>query len=150
MSEQKTVKLEIEIPTIPENKIPEGMKRGTPAYEKRRVHKGDTVLNAEMQWEKTGNLIGHFGVVANFVPREPEEPSFIDRKVESPYDMYVIVLPEDRRCLSDISSHIDFVEYLWKDANNEEIYKSSQHFRTEKRGICTHVRFINPKYKKGE
>jgi hypothetical protein len=157
-----TVKVEIEIPVIPEDKIPAGMKLGNPAYEKRVVKNNDVAymqVFKDLQWQDGWGKVDHFfagsvSIVANFVPIEPEEPEFIDREVTTSDHavLYQVKAPDDfaNWRLSDIACHIQFIEYLWLDADGKIIYSDVHFFRTKKHGVCTHVRFINPKYKKGE
>jgi hypothetical protein len=141
---------------IPEDKIPAEMKLGNPAYELKVLKRGDFYLSwcsnqwlhSEEDYERT------IRIVANFVPIEPEEPEFIDREVTTSDHavLYQVKAPDDfaNWRLSDIACHIQFIEYLWLDADGKIIYRSLRFFRHEIHGVCTHVRFVNPKYKKGE
>jgi hypothetical protein len=153
MSDQKTVKVEIEVPECP---IPEGMKRGEPAYEIRVTKAGDWCLHNNLTWCRPSILnIGKADIVANFVPIEPEEPEFIDVEVDfSKAQFAVINLPKSLTDgvsdylavnISHARTHRYFSCFVWAAG----IHFSDNAFYDGKR-FCTHVRFRNPKYKKGE
>jgi len=146
------VKVEIEIPVIPEDKIPAGMKMGKHPFLYCKREKGNTILLSVNIWAVCNSYTaGSWGIVANFVPIEPEEKEFIDKERYSVCGQwYVADYKLTGYPLTAIASHTLFVEYLWLDADGKIIYSDVHFFRTKKHGVCTHVRFINPKYKKGE
>lgn len=154
----ETVKVEIEIPVIPEDKIPAGMKLGNPAYEHRRPQEGEWYCDVPLRkWYKSNfNFQKDRHIVANFIPIEPEEKEFIDREVYPGDSCYFVKEGNGEEGgdrvwnLSLVNSSILFVEYYWLGQDGTVYHSSKQHFRRENGEACTHVRFRNPKYKKGE
>jgi hypothetical protein len=150
------VKVEIEVPVIPADKIPAGRKLGNPMAKYQVAYNQNVFLDTSSNtWEICQGPSEHrYRFVANFVPIEPEEPEFVDREIQigtASHNYYVNVVGEcGNRTLSDAASQIEFVEYLWKDADGKIKLRSMERFRYAIYGVCTHVRFINPKYKKGE
>jgi hypothetical protein len=149
------VKFEIEIPALPEDKIPAGMKLGNPAYEHRIVVVGEPFICGNNEWIDASGFAGYHAIVANFVPCEPEEKEFIDINVySSKAQLVVIDLPKSltdgvsdylRVNISYARTHRYFSCFVWADG----VHFSDNAFYDGKR-FCTHVRFHNPKYKDGK